>query len=263
MGTTGKMFAVISDIHANYEAARAVFEYLDDHDVDRVICLGDVVGYGPDPEECVDLVQRRCEVTLCGNHEFALIYGEEDFSAMASQAISHHRNRLMPRPNQDEATRKDRQRRWNFLKSLPYRYVEDNYLFVHGSPRNPRSEYLRKRDIVWRLNDKMERNFELVDMVCFVGHTHHAGVFVSDFTYHTPEELDYVYKPKPWLKTIVNVGSVGQPRDGDSRASFVTVDDEGEIHYHRVKYDVEATIEKIQQGGSLHPKNARRLREGE
>ena len=255
------MIAVISDIHSNYEAFSAVAGELRRMELQSVICLGDIVGYGPDPEKCIDLAQQRCSVVLCGNHDFALIYGASDFSASATQAINYHRARLMPRFD-DTPEDEQRRRRWQFLKSLPYRHRVNDMLFVHGSPRNPRNEYLRQRDIIWGLDDKMEQNFELVESLCFIGHSHRAGVFTENLEYHTPQELEYVFRPSAGQKAIVNVGSVGQPRDGDFRASFVTVSEDRAIRFHRVAYDVESTVAKIEVDGALNLESAERLRLG-
>jgi len=256
------MLGVISDVHANYEALSAVLEELQGLKAERIICLGDIVGYGPDPEKCIDTVQQECDMTLCGNHDFALIYGATDFSASASEAIAYHRQRLMPHFNnspQDEV----RLNRWHFLKGLPSRYKIGNCLFVHGSPRNPRNEYLRERDVKWQLDTKLEENFDLVDFLCFVGHTHRPGVFTEDLKYYKPEQLGNLYRPTPGLKAIINVGSVGQPRDNDTRASFVTVEDTGVIRFHRATYDIEVTIAKMEQVGLLNPKSVQRLRMGQ
>jgi len=255
------VLAIISDIHSNYEALSVVIDKLQRMEPKSIICLGDVVGYGPDPERCIDVVQQVCDVTLCGNHDFALIYGANDFSLSATQAINYHRARLMPR---FDGTPEDnaRLRRWQFLKSLHYRHRIDDILFVHGSPRNPRNEYLRQRDITWGLDSKMEENFKLVESLCFVGHTHRAGVFTGDLKYHTLQDLEYVFKPSEGQKAIINVGSVGQPRDGDPRACFVTLSDDRLVRFHRVAYDVERTIAKIEMDGALNLESAERLRQG-
>lgn len=253
------MLAIISDIHANRDALEAVFEEIDRLSISDVVCLGDVVGYGPEPEACVDLVRERCAVTLCGNHDFALIYGANDFSAQARDAVERQRRKMIPRPGLDNG---ERQERWDFLKNLPYRHVRGDWLFVHAAPRNPVIEYLRKMDVLLGMREKITENFELVDWLCFVGHTHQPGVITQDMTFQDPAELDFRYQPRPHAKAIVNVGSVGQPRDGDWRACFATVGEEAQVTWRRVAYDVDATAKKITDIAAMDNALADRLRKG-
>ncbi len=254
------MIGVFSDVHANREALSEVLEALLGLNPDKLICLGDIVGYGPDPEWCVDAVQGACDVVLCGNHDSALIYGASEFSAAAEWALNYHRGLLMPRTDPPGSV-PQRQRRWEFLKGLPARYAEDELLFVHGSPRNPTSEYLREADVRLGLIRKLTENFELLNWLGFVGHTHRPGVITGEFMFLKPEDLGDVYRAEPGKKAIINVGSVGQPRDGDPRATFVTIEGP-EVRYHRVPYDVEKTVRKIEDSGGLDPEMAERLRTG-
>jgi diadenosine tetraphosphatase ApaH/serine/threonine PP2A family protein phosphatase len=255
------MIAVISDIHANYDALEAVCEELDRLKPEAVICLGDIVGYGPQPEECVDLVRERCIVTLCGNHDFALIYGANDFSAQARAAIERHRQMMMPRPHAGELD-KTRHERWEFLKSLPYRHVQGDALFVHAAPRNPVIEYLRKMDVLLGMTDKVAENLKQVDWLCFIGHTHQPGVITRDMKFLEVADFNGAYRPEPHHKAIINVGSVGQPRDGDWRACFVTIEDDGVVRYHRVAYDVDAAARKLVEVAAVDETLADRLRKG-
>ncbi|MFO8008948.1 MAG: metallophosphoesterase family protein [Candidatus Brocadiia bacterium] len=256
---SGGPLAVISDVHANLDALVAVLAEIDRLGAERIICLGDIVGYGPDPVECVDLVRERCEVVLCGNHDFALIYGAQDFNPIARHSLEYHRELLMPRPDKEDG---DREERWQFLKDLPYRYVEGERLFVHGSPRNPVVEYLRKIDVLLGLKDKIGENFAEVEWLCFVGHTHRGGVITPGMKFYEPEELDGVFTAELQQKAIINVGSVGQPRDRNCRASFVTVHGEGEVRWHRVKYDVESVAHKIDAIPAMDHSLAERLLKG-
>jgi len=238
------MIAILSDIHANYDALQAVLEQIDRLRPETIICLGDIVGYGPEPVACVDEVRKRCTVTLCGNHDFALIYGANDFTALAQASIERHRKLMMPHPGDGaEATRK--RERWAFLKGLPYRHAHDHRLMVHASPRNPVVEYLRKVDVLLGLGDKIKDNFRQMDWICFIGHTHQPGIITRDMKFLEPAEIGGVYAAQPHQKAIINVGSVGQPRDGDWRACFVTVDDHAVVRYHRVEYDVENAASKM------------------
>ena len=118
---------------------------------------------------------------------------------------------------------------------------EDKFLFVHGSARNPLNEYVFPEDIYNQR--KMERIFGLVDKYCFQGHTHIPGVFSEDYTFLSPDEFDFQWTLTE-KKILVNVGSVGQPRDGDNRSCYVIVDGD-KVRYRRVAYDFEKTIAKI------------------
>jgi diadenosine tetraphosphatase ApaH/serine/threonine PP2A family protein phosphatase len=254
------MLAVISDIHANFEALRAVLEELDRLEVKTVFCLGDLVGYGPDPRECVDAVRERCQVTLCGNHDFALVYGADDFNPVARTSLEYHRRLLMPRV--DRASPEARAR-WDFLKNLPKRHVREDTLFVHGSPRNPVSEYLRKIDVMLGMTDKLNENFAQVDWLCYVGHTHRAGVITQDLQFLEPDDVGGAFCPKPHQKAIINPGSVGQPRDHDARAAFATISDQGEVCFRRVSYDVQAVASRMAAMPDMDPSLADRLRRGQ
>jgi len=254
------MLVVFSDVHANREALAAVLEAALRLNPSRLICLGDVVGYGPDPEWCIDAVQSACEVVLCGNHDYAVVYGAEDFNVSAESAIRYHRALLMPLANQPDPGGRKR-KRWDFLKALPHRHTEDGMLFVHGSPRNPTWEYLREADVRWGLTKKLTENFELVESFAFVGHTHRPGVLTSDLRFLRPDRLGGLYRADPGEKVIINVGSVGQPRDNDPRACFVSVDGR-EVRFHRVQYDVQATARKIERSGVISLELAHRLVSG-
>ncbi len=252
------MFALISDVHANREALEAVLACINARGADRIICLGDIVGYGPDPAWCVDTVLKRCDVSVAGNHDVALIYGGRDLSDVADAAVKYHRTLVMPGSHLpgDDACRAGR---WQALKALPHRHVEPGHLFVHAAPRNPINEYLRERDVRQGMERKLGENFALVDWVAFIGHTHRPGVITPEPDFIRAERCEGLYRVMPGRKAIVNVGSVGQPRDRDPRACFVTVDGP-EICFHRIEYDVEATAAKIETAGALDPRLADRLR---
>jgi diadenosine tetraphosphatase ApaH/serine/threonine PP2A family protein phosphatase len=234
------MIAILSDIHANLEALRAVLDDIAAHKVEGIYCLGDVVGYGPDPRACVDLA-RDFRMTLLGNHDQGALFDPVGFSGPAERAIFWTRQQLEhspePRPVCEE--------RWEFLAQLPRTFRDSGKLFVHGSPRNPLNEYVFPEDTGDRR--KMERLFALVERCCFQGHTHVPGVFVEvavgTCRFYTPGELEDGYR-LDGRKVLVNVGSVGQPRDGDPRACYVLLDNDT-LHYRRVEYDVVETVRKI------------------
>jgi len=245
--------AIISDIHSNLEGLQAVLADIKQQGVDEIYCLGDVVGYGPNPRECVDLVMA-CKVVILGNHDQGAMFDPEGFNASAERAIFWTRAQLESATDKREL----KERRWEFLAERPRSHREDGTLFVHGSARNPLNEYVFPEDIYNQR--KMERIFALVERYCFQGHTHVPGVFTENMQFHSPEEIDYVYK-LDGRKMLCNVGSVGQPRDGDWRACYVLLDDES-IRYRRVEYDVETTVKKIYAVPELENFLGDRLREG-
>lgn len=247
------MKAIISDIHGNLEALQAVLKDIEAKGVSEIYCLGDVVGYGPNPRECVDLVMR-CKVVLLGNHDQGAIFDPDGFNPQAERAIFWTRAQL----ESSSEPRQIRERRWEFLAERPRQFREDKFLYVHGSARYPLSEYVFPEDI-YNMK-KMERIFALVDRYCFQGHTHVPGIFTENLQFHSPEDVDSVYK-LDGRKTLCNVGSVGQPRDGDWRACYVMLDGET-IRFHRVEYDVETTIRKVHEIDDLDDFLGDRLREG-
>ena len=251
------MKAIISDIHGNLEALQAVLKDIENQGVEEIYCLGDVVGYGPNPRECVDLVMS-CKLVLLGNHDQGALFDPEGFNPPAERAIFWTRAQLES-ANGDNG---DRQRRWEFLVGRPRCHREEGLLFVHGSARNPLNEYVFPEDIYNQR--KMERIFALVERTCFQGHTHVPGIFteIQDdlYQFQSPEELDYLFKLND-RKLLCNVGSVGQPRDGDRRGCYVLFDGET-IRYRRVDYDVETTIRKIYAINDLENFLGDRLRDG-
>ncbi len=229
--------AVISDIHGNLEALQAVMERIDALPISSTVCLGDIVGYGASPNECVELLRERKIVSVVGNHDKA-VTGElsiETFSIVAKLGVEWTKS-VIKKENAD------------FLKRLKYSLEIDDALFVHSSPDLPQFfRYIFTQD-------DTEGSFEAFDnRICFIGHTHRPAVFCDD-TVSTQLTAG--------KRFIVNVGSVGQPRDGDRRASFVVFDDEQfSIKHVRVEYDVETASAKIIHAG-LPQKLADRLKIG-
>ncbi|MCK4341795.1 MAG: metallophosphoesterase family protein [Phycisphaerae bacterium] len=273
-----KNFAIISDIHANLEALEAVLADLAERGIREIVCLGDIVGYGANPKECLDLVRERCRVTLMGNHDHALLFEPTNFNLPAERACYWTRQLL-----EDEPDRALRNERWQFLCELPIRVKEKDVLFFHASPRRPMNEYIFPED-VFTNPGKVMANFERLDArMCFVGHTHQPGVFVDDPYFDPPNELpDAPYYELEEERAIVNVGSVGQPRDRDPRASYVVVHRASEalqtgteslvatalscsveqIEFVRVEYDVEQAVQKILAEPALDDLLGTRLYEG-
>lgn len=244
--------ALISDIHSNIEALEAVLADIRQQGISEVFCLGDVVGYGPNPRECIDIVMK-CKVCLLGNHDQGALFDPEGFNTGAERAIFWTREQL-----ENSGRNPDGQRRWDFLGELPRNYREGPYLFVHGSARNPLNEYVFPEDIYNRR--KMEKIFTLIERYCFQGHTHVPGVFSEDCSFYSPEELGYEYRLSD-AKVMVNVGSVGQPRDGDPRACYTVLED-NLVRFRRVEYPFEETIRKIYDIPDLDNFLGDRLRDG-
>jgi diadenosine tetraphosphatase ApaH/serine/threonine PP2A family protein phosphatase len=247
------MIAVISDIHGNLEAMQAVCADIALKKVQSIFCLGDVVGYGPDPAACLDRAMDF-DFTIMGNHDHAVFMEPGGFNTPAENAVFWTRRVLDGEP--DEALRR---RRWEFLARMDEYRETDSVLFVHGSPRRPMHEYLFPDEAELSLQRLME-TFDLVKHVCFVGHTHLPGVFTETYEYLTPSQIGHKFTIGE-RKAILNVGSVGQPRDLDPRACYVTVDGR-EVRWHRVPYDHKTTMEKILATSELDEFLANRLAEG-
>jgi predicted phosphodiesterase len=249
---------LISDIHGNLSALEAVIADMETQGAERIICLGDVVGYGPYPGECLDLV-RRCGAVLMGNHEEALLHGAENFNPRARRAIDWTREHL--KTSGDDETRSHR---WGILETLQLHAQEGQFLFTHGSPRQPTSEYVFPKDS--QNSQKMTEIFSLIPHVCFVGHTHIPGVFLENQTFTSPSTLwAQTYFIEPGEKALINIGSVGQPRDGDKRASYVVLDNDATAPraiFRRVEYDIEHTCRAIEANPYLDNYLADRLRLG-
>lgn len=257
------MFAIISDIHSNIEALSAVMADIDKRGIDTIYCLGDILGYGPNPKECLDLVMDRAKVCVMGNHDYAVVYEPTNFNLGAEQAAYWCRGVLG-----DEPDKKVAEKRWEFLVSRPMRERLKLKLdgesttidLIHASPRRPINEYLFPDDI-FGSPTKIVSVFDMVPHICFIGHTHLPGVFLDDPDFYTPDELGGYYPIEDSEKAIINVGSVGQPRDRDNRASYAYVEG-NEVHFVRVEYDIDEVARKIYEIEQLDNFEADRLREG-
>ena len=235
--------AIISDIHGNLEALNAVLADIDQQQVDAVYCLGDVVGYGPNPCECLTLVRERCQKVILGNHDQGVLFDPEGFNVGAERAIRWTREQL---ERHDQRSRHPDDNLNDFLGELPRSFHEDDILFVHGSARRPLDEYVFPEDVYNPL--KLKHIFELVTRLVFQGHTHVPGVFTV-----APEFVAAAVGPGttevrmvlPTSKAMINVGSVGQPRDNDPRSCYVIVEDFATVRYRRIPYAAETTCAKI------------------
>ncbi|MGQ9504954.1 MAG: metallophosphoesterase family protein [Thermogutta sp.] len=248
--------AIISDIHSNLEALEAVLKDIQAQGVEEIYCLGDIVGYGPNPRECIDLVMRHCKVSLLGNHDQGALFDPEGFNVGAEKAIFWTRAQL----EENFGNPAESLKRWDYLGERPRIHKEGNIIYVHGSVRNPLNEYVFPEDIYSPA--KLQKLFSLIEKCAFQGHTHTPGVFTEQCEFFTPEELpNNTFDLNSVSKAMVNVGSVGQPRDGDPRACYVIQDDQRVI-FRRVPYEVEVTREKIYVIPELDNFLGDRLREG-
>lgn len=330
--------AIISDIHANLEALTAVEKDMETQKIDEVVCLGDIVGYGPNPIECLDLVRQTCKIVLKGNHELAVLYDDE-LSQLRDEvkiSIRWTRQKISEHERHEEIIA--------YLKQLPGRVNEglkgeqakaeeiSDVIYLHGSPRQPITEYLTTWDIS-NLNldsltmpaqkkqeykedpakylaersaslQKIAQSFASISRICFNGHTHSPFLMLYVGTdYQKVPQQDSVEKsciiykvPRIILpgarqvsvyevnegyaytfpinlhnsrfklgneKMVINVGSVGQPRDSDKRACYLIYDDnEFTVEWRRVKYDPRQTAIKIMSIPEIPPESALRLLNG-
>lgn len=243
--------ALISDIHGNLEAIEAVLADIAEQNVDRIVCLGDIIGYGPNPKECIDRIQH-VDLCILGNHDQGALFDPEGFSGTAERAIYWTRSQLEDKSDERNPAR------WQFLSELPRVIREDKVMFVHGSARAPLSEYVFPEDIY--NPKKMDSLFALVQTQCFQGHTHVPGIFTSDHQFISPQEIDGKFAVRD-QNLIINVGSVGQPRDLDCRSCYVIWDQET-IEFRRVEYPIELTQQKIMEIDELDDFLGDRLLEG-
>lgn len=253
------MLAFISDIHSNIEALSVCLQEIDRLGADRIVCLGDVIGYGPQPRDALRTVMARAEFSLLGNHEHGAMFYASDFNPRARAAIDWTRDQLSRR----DCPRDENMKFWNYLDGMPKEHREGHMLFVHGSPRDPVREYLVPRDATDK--EKMEECFAKMGdaNLCFVGHSHVPGVYLKSGGFLMPSEIDMQWRVDQ--PAMINIGSVGQPRDGDPRSSFVTYDGDGEggtVRFHRLEYDVAATMAKIRAIPELPDYLADRLAQG-
>lgn len=257
------MLAFFSDIHSNLGALTRCLAEAERLGYRRLLCLGDVIGYGPEPRETLSLIMQRAEFSLLGNHEHGAMFYASDFNPRARAAIDWTRDQLSRR----DRPRDENMAFWKYLDAMQREHREGAMLLVHGSPRDPVREYLVPRDA--GDTQKMGECFaRMADAkLCFVGHSHVPGVYLESGQFLLPAELGNEWRVSE--RAIVNIGSVGQPRDGDPRSSFVTyvpgegpLGTSGTVRFHRVEYDVAATMAKIRAIPELPDYLADRLAQG-
>lgn len=223
---------VISDIHANLTAFEAVLADAKGQ-WDELWCLGDVIGYGPDPNECVALLREQNHITLTGNHDWAAL-GKLDLSTFNTDA------RFAAEWTSSQLSSDAR----SYLEDQPPMLVREDFTLAHASPRQPVWEYITDAFIAWE-------NFEFFDTpICLVGHTHYPVVFEQDEEYGALAfHADYARPLELANKSlIINPGSVGQPRDSDPRAAYSLLDTKKmEWQHKRVAYAIEETQERMRR----------------
>lgn len=226
---------IVSDIHANLAAFEAVLQDVEQRHIgyDIVWCLGDVVGYGPDPNECIELLRTLPHVCLAGNHDWAVLgkLGIETFHENAAFAVEWTRARLSPA-------------NLTYLRARPDKDLEGDFLLVHASPREPIWEYVLDVNVA-------EENFGFLPSMCaLVGHTHVPVIFVKDGRTQVVHATVAVPGSPVALKRnssyIINPGGVGQPRDGDPRAAYAILDTTNLTWtQYRAEYPVKHTQDKM------------------
>lgn len=247
--------AILSDVHGNLEALAAVLEDLDRRSIRRVLFLGDVVGYGADPEPCLEGIEKVAHRSVAGNHDRAVADDRESLSCFTDDAAA------AIRWTRDAMTRNARAR----LLALPVECSEDPMILVHGSPHRP-----EQWNYVMSQQDA-EKAFSACDgRLILVGHSHVPAAYVeleckrlfTGVTRRIGQAKTAWVRIEPGYRYILNAGSVGQPRDGDPRACYAIFDEEsGTFALKRVPYDVEKASAKIRRAG-LPATLAERIKSG-
>jgi len=228
-------YLLISDVHSNLEALEATVELAKRYEPYQLMCLGDVVGYGADPQPCIDLVGDKASLMLAGNHDLAVagVIPIDDFNAIAKRSVEWTR---------DQLTAEDRE----LLGNLPLQYVDGDYCYTHASPVDPmRFSYIRTLEEVGEVFTHIGQRF------CFVGHTHlPVMVRMGRKTGRMEVVRDARVRIKDGDRYFVNVGSIGQPRDSNPDACCVLLDEEEEsLEFVRVPYDISKSQGKILSNG--------------
>ena len=229
-------YAIIADIHANLAAFTAVLEDIEHRGgVEEVWCLGDVVGYGPDPHQCIELLRQYNHVCVAGNHDWAAVgkVDTSDFNPDAAAACHWTAQQLSPGDIK-------------YLESLPLVIEKDDFTLVHGSPRDPIWEYVLSTSIA------LENFTFFQSKYCLVSHSHVPLVFKYDETgsCSLSQLSTNIGLALGKTRLIINPGGIGQPRDSDPRASYAIYDSETSlIRLYRIPYDIDATQDKMMQSG--------------
>jgi predicted phosphodiesterase len=237
-------YAILSDIHGNLDALKAVLAALEPQQIDSYACLGDIVGYGPQPSECLHEIQKYASIVVAGNHDYAACdrISMASFNVLAKEAILWTRSKLSDGDTE-------------YLANLPLEDRLESFHVVHGALCAPELfDYVQTSYDAYLTMSRMEAP------ICFVGHSHVPVTFLQD------EMISYTLgdsvQVPPSCKAIVNVGSVGQPRDKDPRACYAIYDtDQQKVTIQRTPYDIESVVSRIRDAG-LPASLGERLRTG-
>jgi len=227
-------YGIISDIHSNLSALQATLKVLDKSKIDRLVCLGDIVGYGPEPNECIRLIEENADVFIAGNHDYTAVGKSPDtyFNQHAKTALDWTRRELSDHS-------------WQLLHGARLRHQENNLLFVHATPNNP--EYW---NYIPSLIEAYTAFSGFHEQICFIGHSHIPVAFRQDSEQKIQILFDTQYVLQPGNRYILNIGSVGQPRDADARAAFGIYDTDTKIYQlERKRYSISDTQAKMRQAG--------------
>jgi predicted phosphodiesterase len=241
-------YALISDLHANLEALTAVLNEIDASGIKNIVCLGDLVGYNTNPNECVDIIRERKIKCIMGNHDsrVAGVETPDDFNYQALEALLWTRKIL----TEENAA---------FLKKLPRTlFIDERFIIFHGWLNDTDSYIFGARDAM--KNFRLLKRYKKTNL-CFFGHTHKGATYIgkdgaveisSDTALKISKKHDY----------LINPGAVGQPRDRDPRAAFAVYDTrDSSVTFHKIDYDIQTTVKKIIDAG-LSPRLAERLKLG-
>ncbi|MBL7197856.1 MAG: metallophosphoesterase family protein [Candidatus Omnitrophica bacterium] len=226
-------YAIFSDIHSNLEAFESVLAAYENEKVDKYLCVGDIVGYGANPKECIKIVQDRKIITVAGNHDWASCgkFSIDYFNPYAKEAVLWTGRQI----NAADI---------NYLNNLDLIYKEEDFCLVHGTLLNPK--YF---GYMFDIEDARDSFQVMVTSLCFVGHTHTPITFIKD-SGKVSQTRNNLINIEPQKKYIINVGSVGQPRDGDNRGCFCIYDSkERNVHIKRVEYNLKLSQSKIIDAG--------------
>lgn len=229
---------IISDIHGNLEALTSAIDKIKRLSVDKVICLGDVIGYGANPVECMEIAIKRFDVCIAGNHEWASIgkTSLDFFNPVSRAAIEWTSRKLAPH-------------HIKYIENLPLSFSNEYFCAFHSSPDNPdRWHYIMN----WSEAKKGFANFE--NQICFIGHSHIPAIWCEESkpleAVFSDSEANASFVLDKHHRYIVNVGSVGQPRDGDPRGCLVIFDtDKMTLNFYRFLYDIVSAQKKIFAAG--------------
>ena len=224
--------ALVSDVHANLEALEAVLKHIETENTDTICSLGDVVGYGSDPSACLELIDKTCQIKLMGNHDYYALGRESsnDYSPLAKISAEWTKKTLTDTDI-------------SILDTFTMEEVIEGIHLVHASPFQPQEFHY-----ILTHNDAANAFPNCKTNICFVGHTHVPAIFNEKPGQLPRQRVGHDFVPEPNCKYLINIGSVGQPRDNDPRASYVTYDTENrDVCYHRIEYDIKTAQRKMEE----------------